>query len=122
MFKETSHFKRLAPKNLPSFWNEIADQNPDRAQIWLLECSTLAKHDLIMNYLDSFQNCRMVQGIHRCPRTSFLSFFVIIFEGIENVLKKLIRSVLNSLNHPKKNILRNSSKLETSLFNSFSNP
>ena len=51
MFKETSRFKRLFPKILPGFWNKIAHQYPDRAQIRPLESFALAKHDLVENEL-----------------------------------------------------------------------
>ena len=40
--------------------------------------------------------CRMTQGIHRCPRIS-LSIFVIILKGVENLLKNLSRSAINSI-------------------------
>ena len=57
------------------------------------EIKTTSLMNIIMN---SSQECRMAQGIHRWPRTS-LSIFVIILEGVKKALKILTRSTINSL-------------------------
>ena len=46
--------------------------------------------------MDSFQNCRMVQGKRRCPITLFLLNFVINAEKIEDIAENLTKPILNS--------------------------